>query len=88
MILVLDASMTLVWQFKRVDPVESLLAERALEELETARVLVPMLWYSEVANGVLRGERQGVILPAQSTSFLYDLSESAVEPDEEFPGIH
>jgi predicted nucleic acid-binding protein len=85
LILVLDASMTLAWQFKRVDPGEVLIAERALEALSTVQAVVPALWFAEVANGVLRGERQGVISPKQSASFLNDLSEAEIVADEISP---
>jgi predicted nucleic acid-binding protein len=83
--LVLDASMTLAWQFKRVDPGEVLIAEKALEALSTVQAVVPALWFAEVANGVLRGERQGAISSAQTTSFLNDLSEAEIVADEVSP---
>jgi predicted nucleic acid-binding protein len=80
--LVLDASMTLAWQFKRVDPVEILLAEKALGELPSFQAIVPALWYSEVANGLLRGERQGAIPPAQTAFFLSELSHAEIVTDD------
>jgi len=83
--LVLDASMTLAWQFKRVDPVEILIAERALAELPSFQAIVPALWYSEVANTLLRGERQGAISPAQTAYFLGELAEMEIVTDEISP---
>jgi predicted nucleic acid-binding protein len=83
--LVLDASMALAWQFKRIDPEEALLAERALEQLESVQATVPAIWYSEVASGVLRGERQGVIKPDQSAYFLHELSQADIVTDEQSP---
>jgi len=83
--LVLDASMTLAWQFKRVDPAEILLAEEALAELASVVAFVPAIWYAEVANGLLRGERQGMIPPAQTAFFLNDLSQANIEADTESP---
>jgi len=83
--LVLDASMTLAWQFKRVDPVEILTAERAVTELPFFRVIVPAVWYSEVANTLLRGERQGAISPAQTAYFLCELAEMEIVTDEISP---
>jgi len=83
--LVLDASMTLAWQFKRVDPAEILLAEEALAELASVQAFVPAIWYAEVANGLLRGERQRMIQSAQITSFLNDLSQADIESDTESP---
>jgi predicted nucleic acid-binding protein len=83
--LVLDASMALAWQFKRVDPAEIALAEKALAELDSMQSVVPAIWYAEVANSVLRGERQGVIPPAQTAFFLNELSQAEIVADEESP---
>jgi len=83
--MVLDASMTLAWQFKRVDPGEVLLSEMALQELAFVQATVPAIWYAEVASGLLRGERQGAIAPAQSAVFLNDLSQANIVTDELSP---
>jgi predicted nucleic acid-binding protein len=83
--LVLDASMTLAWQLKRVDPVEILLAEKVLAELPSYQAIVPALWYSEVANTLLRGERQGVISSKQTAYFLGELALMEIEADEISP---
>jgi predicted nucleic acid-binding protein len=83
--LVLDASMALAWQFKRIDPAEILLAEKALEELLSESAIVPSLWFAEVANGVLRGERQGVISATQTAFFLNELSLAEISIDEASP---
>jgi predicted nucleic acid-binding protein len=85
LILVLDASMTLAWQFKRVDPAEILLAEKALAELSSVQAIVPAIWYAEVANGVLSGERQGAISPTQTDYFLGELSHAEIAADELSP---
>ncbi|MGA3263421.1 MAG: type II toxin-antitoxin system VapC family toxin [Terracidiphilus sp.] len=85
MSLVLDASMTLAWQFKRADAAEILLAEKALEYLLSAQATVPAIWYAEVASGVLRGERQGVISATQSVYFLNELSQAEIVADEISP---
>jgi predicted nucleic acid-binding protein len=87
-ILVLDASMTLAWQFQRADPAEAVLAVKALDELSTAEAMVPAIWYTEVASGVLRGERQGAVQPAQIAYFLNALAQAEIEMDEESPGTH
>jgi predicted nucleic acid-binding protein len=83
--LILDASMTLAWQFKRVDPAEILLAKRALAELPSYQAIVPALWYSEVANSILRGERQGAISKTQSAYFLDELAHAEIVADEVSP---
>src|ERR1035438_10047790 len=77
--------MTVAWQFKRVDPAEIQLAEEALVELASVQAYVPAIWFAEVANSLLRGERQGVIPPAQTASFLNDLSQANIEADMESP---
>jgi predicted nucleic acid-binding protein len=77
--------MTLAWQFKRVDPAEILLAEKALAELPSFQAIVPALWYSEVANSLLRGERQGAISPTQTAYFLGELAQMEIVADEISP---
>jgi len=77
--------MALAWQFKRIDPAEVLLAEKALEELLSESAIVPALWFSEIANGVLRGERQGVISSTQTAFFLNELSLAEISIDEASP---
>ena len=85
MIRVLDASMALAWLFKRVDPAEAVLADKALEELSTVKATVPSIWYAEVANAVLRGERQGVVQATQTAFFISELSQAEIETDEQSP---
>lgn len=82
---VIDASMALAWQFKRVNPAEIKLAEKALGELDSVQGVVPAIWFAEIANSVLRGERQGVIPPAQTAFFLNELSQANIVADEESP---
>lgn len=53
---VLDCSVTASWLFK--DEANSA-ADRLLRELETGRAYVPELWYLEVANVLLLGEKRG-----------------------------
>ena len=83
--MVLDASMALAWKFIRVDPAEVLLARRALEELSSSQAIVPALWYAEVANGILRGERQGIFPPAEAAYFLSELSQADIVNDDLSP---
>ena len=80
---VLDASMTLAWLFPRLDPAEAALADRAMDELDREAFAVPAIWYGEVANGILRGERKGLVTPSQSARFLaeLDLADIETEPD-------
>ena len=75
--------MTLAWLFPRLDPAEAALADRALDELDREEFVVPAIWYGEVANGILRGERKGLVTPSQSARFLaeLDLADIETEPD-------
>ena len=68
--LVLDASATLAWLVKRVDPIEAQLADDLLTQIEIKAALVPALWFPEVANGVLVAERRSGIGSSSSASFL------------------
>jgi predicted nucleic acid-binding protein len=68
--LVLDASATLAWLVRRVDPAEERLADEVLGLIQTHGALVPLLWYPEVANGVLVAERRGGVSTSTSAAFL------------------
>ena len=85
MSLVLDASMALAWRFKRLDPGEIALAESALRDIPILQAEVPAIWYAEVANAVLRGERQGMISPSETAYFLNELSQADIVADEKSP---
>lgn len=52
---VLDSSVTLPWFFKND---LTGYADAVLEQLQSNQVLVPRLWYEEVANILLSWERQ------------------------------
>jgi predicted nucleic acid-binding protein len=68
--LVLDASATLAWLIRRVDPIEDQLADEVLRFVRTASAIVPALWFTEVANGVLVAERRGSVSQSTSAAFL------------------
>lgn len=55
MTFVLDASMTLAWI---LGDERGPAADRVLDRLVSERAIVPALWISEVANGLLAAERQ------------------------------
>jgi predicted nucleic acid-binding protein len=84
-VIVLDASMTLAWLFPRLDPAEASLADQALDKLDNEEFIVPAIWYGEVANGLLRGERKGLITVSQATAFLADLDIADIETEDESP---
>jgi predicted nucleic acid-binding protein len=84
---VLDASMALAWLFPRQDAAEASLAEQALDELDSEEFLVPTIWYGEVANAILRGERKGVVTPAQTAAFLAELDLADIETETDSPKL-
>lgn len=68
--LILDASATLAWLIRRVDPNEAQIADDLLSHIETKNAMVPALWFPEVANGVLVAERKSGIGASTSVDFL------------------
>ncbi|MTV40566.1 type II toxin-antitoxin system VapC family toxin [Duganella radicis] len=88
MSLVLDASMTLSWIFKRADPAERACADRALLSMPGTPVVVPPLWYLEVANGLLVGERRRVVTEGESTHFLRLLAQLSISIDSALAATH
>jgi predicted nucleic acid-binding protein len=68
--LVLDASATLAWLVRRIDPAEDRLADEVLRQIQAQEAMVPALWFPEVANGVLVAERRGGVSNSTSSSFL------------------
>lgn len=84
---VLDASMTLAWIFPRHDPAEASLAEQALDELDHEDFAVPAIWYGEVANALLRGERKGLITHSQTAAFLAELDLADIETETDSPRL-
>jgi predicted nucleic acid-binding protein len=68
--LILDASATLAWLVRRVDPIEDQMADEVLRTVRTRNAIVPSLWYHEVANGILVAERRGGVSQSTSESYL------------------
>lgn len=75
--------MALAWLFVRADEAEAELARIALSRLHLTPTTVPPSWFSEVANGVLRGERAGTVSPAQGDFFLDELAHANIVTDPE-----
>jgi predicted nucleic acid-binding protein len=84
---VLDASMALAWLFPRSDAAEASLAEQALDELDYEAFLVPTIWYGEVSNAILRGERKGLVSQSQTAAFLAELDVADIEVEADSPKL-
>jgi len=84
---VLDASMALAWLFPRKDAAEAALADQALNELDYEEFLVPSIWYGEVANSILRGERKGIVTQPQTTAFLVELDLADIVTETDSPKL-
>lgn len=76
--LVVDASVVLAWCFADE---RSEFAYRILDLLEETPAVVPSLWFVEVANAVLVGERRKRLKPADAARFLMLLQALMVETD-------
>ena len=81
MSLVLDASAALAWIFERQDPGEVERANRALSHLDQNAAIVPEIWHLEVLNGLLTGQRRGVITVAAVISFIVKLDGLPIQTD-------
>jgi predicted nucleic acid-binding protein len=80
MVFVLDASVTIAWAFAdEHEPV----AERAAHLLKSGSgaACVPDLWWYEVRNILLVGERRGRISSTGTTQFLRTIAQLQIERD-------
>lgn len=79
---VLDASIVHAWAFDERQP----LADRVRERMRSDRALVPSLWWYEVRNGLIMGERRRRLTESQTNAFLRRVSQFHVTigglPDE------
>jgi predicted nucleic acid-binding protein len=85
--MVLDASMALAWLFERAKPDERQRAERALEKIGDTETIVPSLWYIEVANALLVGERRKVVTEALVIDYLTRLDALPIVEDDVSPAL-
>ena len=75
---VLDASVTANWAFPdETDPA----AVRALTRLRAGSAYVPGLWWFEIRNTLIMGERRNHITATDSAAFLHDLSQLDIASD-------
>jgi predicted nucleic acid-binding protein len=82
---VLDSSVTLSWAFADEQEPGALRAAQILEA-ETADAFVPAIWWYEIRNILIVGERRGRITPAATGTFLKQIAKlkitRAPNPDE------
>lgn len=67
MSIIADTSVVLAWLFEEEQTAKSL---DVLRRIEKDTLLVPPLWWSELENGILMGERRGRKTPHESSAFL------------------
>jgi len=77
---VLDASIAVCWAF---GDEEHLIATRARERLADDEARAPSLWWFEVRNALIAGERRGRILESEVGGFLQDLARLPIRLDSE-----
>lgn len=78
MAFVLDASITLCWAFADE---EHPLAAAALDRIQQGEAQVPSLWWFEVRNSLVMNERRGRLTEAETSSFLRNLGQLAINVD-------
>jgi len=64
---IVDMSLVLAWLFEEDHTADAL---RILPQVEKDGLLVPPLWWTELENGILIGERRGRKTPAELAAFL------------------
>lgn len=78
MAFVLDASVTMAWTF----PDErSEIADAALELLQTEQAMVPALWWFEIRNVLIMGERRGRFDAVATVTALARLAQFSIQVD-------
>jgi predicted nucleic acid-binding protein len=76
---VLDASVILAWAFDERFPN----AEPILTRVLTEETVVPQIWWFELRNVLVQGERRGRIAETQTARFLGEVARLAVTVDQE-----
>jgi predicted nucleic acid-binding protein len=74
---VIDASVVIAWAFKE----QHATAERALARIQAEEAIVPALWWYELRNVLVLGERQGRLTERETARFLRDISRLAITID-------
>ncbi len=79
MAVVVDASIALAWAFPDE---QTAAADAALERLAVEDGVVPALWWFEVRNALIAGERRGRLDVAATTTFLRQLARLPIVVDQ------
>src|SRR5437773_10923874 len=74
---VIDASVVIAWAFKEQHPT----AELSFARIQAEEATAPALWWYEVRNVLVHGERQGRLTERQTARFLRDISRLAITVD-------
>ena len=85
--LVLDASAVLAWFVQRGDPREAAMADEILSNVERQEAMVPSLWFTEVANGLLVAERRNRTDFPKAARFLNELAALPIAEDRVRPSF-
>ena len=79
--LVLDASVVLSWFVERPDAQEVALAAEVLTNVERGEAVVPLLWFAEIANGLLVAEARNLANSNKTAKFLGELAAMPIAED-------
>ena len=74
---VIDASVVIAWAFKE----EHANAELSFERIQAEEAIAPSLWWYEVRNVLVLGERHGRLTERETARFLRDISRLAITLD-------
>jgi len=74
---VIDASVVIAWAFKE----QHATAEHALARIQAEAAIVPALWWYELRNVLVLGERRGRLTERETARFLRDISRLAITID-------
>ena len=74
---VIDASVVIAWAFKE----KHAAAELAFSRIQTEQAIAPALWWYELRNVLLVGERQGRLTERETARFLRNISRLAITVD-------
>lgn len=79
MSIIADISVVLAWRFEEKQTEQALDVLRLIEKVG---LLVPTLWWSELENGILMGERRNRATPVESAAFLKLVRDLPIRTDD------